>query len=235
LTQGTKRIYIADDEKNIRELIRSFLKNAGYEVVVFETGDALYEAFLTETPDLIVLDIMMPGTDGLMLCTKIREHSIVPIIMVSARDSELDRITGITIGSDDYLVKPFSPIELVARINAQFRRLEYNQKVNRMDLKDLEYGHMTINQKTRTIKENDKILDISPTEYEFLRYLFVNQDRAVSREELLKHVWQFETQVDTRATDDVVKRLRKKLATTQVKIEAVWGFGFKLEIEDETK
>lgn len=235
MTPDIKRIYIADDEKNIRELIRSFLKNAGYEVVAFETGDALYEAFLKEAPDLIVLDIMMPGTDGLMLCTKIREHSVVPIIMVSARDSELDRITGITIGSDDYLVKPFSPIELVARINAQFRRLEYNQRVNRMDLNELKYGHMTINQKTRTVKAFDRILDISPMEYEFLRYLFVNQDRAVSREELLKHVWQFETQVDTRATDDVVKRLRKKLATTQVKIEAVWGFGFKLEMEDETK
>ena len=104
-----------------------------------------------------------------------------------------------------------------------------------MDLNELKYGHMTINQKTRTVKAFDRILDISPMEYEFLRYLFVNQDRAVSREELLKHVWQFETQVDTRATDDVVKRLRKKLATTQVKIEAVWGFGFKLEMEDETK
>ena len=235
MTQGTKRIYIADDEKNIRELIRSFLKNAGYEVEAFETGDALFDAFLQDPPDLIVLDIMMPGTDGLMLCTKIRAHSVVPIIIVSARDSELDRITGITIGSDDYLVKPFSPIELVARINAQFRRLEYNLSVNRSDLNDLKFGQMTINQKTRTVKENDRILDISPTEYEFLRYLFLNQDRAVSIEELLKHVWQFETQVDTRATDDVVKRLRKKLATTQVKIEAVWGFGFKLEMAYETK
>ena len=235
VTIGKKRIFIADDEKNIRELIRSFLKNAGYEVEAFETGDALFEASLKDPPDLIVLDIMMPGTDGLMLCTKIRAHSVVPIIIVSARDSELDRITGITIGSDDYLVKPFSPIELVARINAQFRRLEYNQSIKQSDLNDLKFGDMTINQKTRTVKENDKILDISPTEYEFLRYLFLYQDRAVSREELLKHVWRFETQVDTRATDDVVKRLRKKLATTQVKIEAVWGFGFKLEMADETK
>ncbi len=235
MTQGTKRIFIADDEKNIRELIHSFLKNAGYEVEAFETGDALFEAFTKDPPDLIVLDIMMPGTDGLMLCTKIRALSVVPIIIVSARDSELDRITGITIGSDDYLVKPFSPIELVVRINAQFRRLEYNQSINRSDLNDLKFGQMTINQKTRTVKENDKLLDISPTEYEFLRYLFLNQDRAVSREELLKHVWQFETQVDTRATDDVVKRLRKKLAVTQVKIEAVWGFGFKLEMADEAK
>jgi len=235
LIKDTKRIYIADDEKNIRELIQSFLKNAGYEVTAFESGDALFDAFLKEPSDLIVLDIMMPGTDGLMLCTKIREHSIVPIIIVSARDSELDRITGITIGSDDYLVKPFSPIELVARINAQFRRLEYNQQVNRTDLIDLIFGPITINQKTRSVTNARTDLDISPTEYEFLRYLFINQERAVSREELLKHVWQFETQVDTRATDDVVKRLRKKLSKTQVRIEAVWGFGFKLEMDDEAK
>ncbi len=230
-----KRIYIADDEKNIRELIQSFLKNAGYEVEAFETGDALFDTFVKEPCDLIVLDIMMPGTDGLMLCTKIREHSVVPIIIVSARDSELDRITGITIGSDDYLVKPFSPIELVTRINALFRRLEYHQQANRNTLMDLSFGQMTIHQKTRTITYLDTNMDISPTEYEFLRYLFANHDRAVSREELLKHVWQFETQVDTRATDDVVKRLRKKLALTHVRIEAVWGFGFKLEMINDAK
>lgn len=231
----SKRIFVADDEFNIRELIKSFLKNAGFEVETFDTGDALYEAFLISPPDLIVLDIMMPGTDGLMLCTKIREKSIVPIIIVSARDSELDRITGITIGSDDYLVKPFSPIELVARINALFRRMQFDQKQLGNMGDDLTFGRMIIKPKTRVVIYDGLQMDISPTEYELLRYLFANQDRAVSRDELLKNVWQFESQVDTRATDDVVKRLRKKLAVTDVKIEAVWGFGFKLELNDEAK
>ena len=231
----SKRIYVADDEFNIRELIKSFLKNAGFEVETFDNGDALYEAFLIAPPDLIVLDIMMPGTDGLMLCTKIREKSVLPIIIVSARDSELDRITGITIGSDDYLVKPFSPIELVARINALFRRMQFDQKKSDSTQDDLTFGHMIIKPKTRVVLYDGLEMDISPTEYELLRYLFTNQDRAVSRDELLKNVWQFESQVDTRATDDVVKRLRKKLAATDVKIEAVWGFGFKLECNDESK
>ena len=118
-----KKIYIADDEKNIRELIAAFLRNAGFDVMLFENGDLLLKEFLQSPSDMVILDIMMPGTDGLTLCTKIREKSNVPIIIVSARDSEIDRITGITLGSDDYLTKPFSPMELVARVKAIFRRL----------------------------------------------------------------------------------------------------------------
>ncbi len=125
-----KLIYIADDEKNIRELIAGFLKNDGYEVVAFENGDRLLSAFVAKPSDLVVLDIMMEGTDGLTICSKIREKHNVPIIIVSARDSELDRITGITMGSDDYLVKPFSPIELLARVKAIFRRIQLDRGMN---------------------------------------------------------------------------------------------------------
>lgn len=233
MVQGKKMIYIADDALNIRELIRSFLLNAGYDVMAFSNGDDLYDAFLLKEPALIVLDIMMPGTDGLMICTKIRESSNVPIIIVSARDSELDRITGITIGSDDYLVKPFSPIELVTRINALFRRMAYDRNKTEDFSNEISFGNMVIRQKTREISYNGERFEVSPTEYAFLVYLFSNQDRAVSRDELLQHVWQFESQVDTRATDDVVKRLRKKLSHTNIRIEAVWGFGFKMEIAHE--
>lgn len=233
MVQAKKMIYIADDALNIRELIRSFLLNAGYDVMAFSNGDDLYDAFLLKEPALIVLDIMMPGTDGLMICTKIRESSNVPIIIVSARDSELDRITGITIGSDDYLVKPFSPIELVTRINALFRRMAYDRSKTADVTNEISFGNMVIRQKTREIVYNGERFEVSPTEYAFLVYLFTNQDRAVSRDELLQHVWQFESQVDTRATDDVVKRLRKKLSHTNIRIEAVWGFGFKMEIAHE--
>ncbi|MCK8060382.1 MULTISPECIES: response regulator transcription factor [unclassified Fusibacter] len=226
-----KLIYVADDEKNIRELMKSFLKNAGFEVATFETGDLLYEAFLKKEPDMIVLDLMMPGTDGLTICTRVRSSSPVPIIIVSARDSELDRITGITIGSDDYLVKPFSPIELVARVNSIFRRISLSGSSEVQTT--LNFANMVIDEKTRQITYKNTVFDVSPTEFDFLAYLFNNQDKAVSREELLKNVWQFEDVVDTRATDDVVKRLRKKLAPTGVRITAVWGFGFKLETSDE--
>ncbi len=230
-----KTIYIADDEQNIRELIASFLKNAGYTVRTFENGDLLYAAFLEEAPDLVILDIMMPGTDGLMICTRIREKSPVPIILVSARDTELDRIMGITIGSDDYLVKPFSPMELVARVNGLFRRMALNhvQTTSVLESEHLKFNDMTINLKTRGITFKGQAFEVSPTEYALLSYLFKHQDRAVSRDELLKSVWQFDEQVDTRATDDVVKRLRKKLAATDVRIGAVWGFGFKIEAEEK--
>jgi len=226
----SKLIYVADDEKNIRSLMETFLKSAGFTVKTFETGDALYQAFQEVEADLIVLDIMMPGTDGLTLCTNIRKTSQVPIIIVSARDTEMDRITGITIGSDDYMVKPFSPVELIARIQGIFRRMSY-QTSSPQTL--LSFEEMTINEQTRQMTYKDQAFDVSPTEFDFLAYMFTNKDRAVSREELLKHVWHFDATVDTRATDDVVKRLRKKLMPTKVRIAAVWGFGFRLETKDE--
>lgn len=235
MEKAVKKIAIADDEPNIRELIKSFLKNAGYDVQVFETGDDLYASFLTDEPDLIILDITMPGTDGLMICTKIRESSSVPIIIVSARDSELDRITGITIGSDDYLVKPFSPIELVTRVKALFRRMDFMMRETTSEVVQLSFGEINLNVKTRQAERAGVPLQLSPTEYELLAYLMKNSDRAISRDELLENVWRFDEPVDTRATDDVVKRLRKKLAPTNVRVSAVWGFGFKLELADDEK
>ncbi len=230
-----RRIYVADDERNIRELIKSFLVSSGYGVDTFETGDLLYQAFLHEASDLIILDVNMPGTDGFTLCERIRSQSNVPIIIVSARDSEFDRITGISLGSDDYLVKPFSPSELVARVNGIFRRINLIQ--NSIDLgkqpqEDYVFGDLAIDEKLRVAKHDGLPIDLSPTEYDFLKYLVAHKDRAVSRDELLKEVWQYDFDVDTRATDDVVKRLRKKIAHTNVRIGAVWGFGFKLEIQE---
>lgn len=226
-----KLIYIADDEKNIRLLIKSFLENAGYMVRLFENGDLLYQAFEKQAPDLIVIDIMMPGTDGLSILEKIRNTSAVPVIIVSARDTEYDRITGISIGSDDYLIKPFSPLELVARIHGIFRRIALYQNQENQDI--LAFGAMKIDLQSRAIYYKDDIFEVSPTEFDFLSYLFKHKNKAVSREELLKEVWHFDMDIDTRATDDVVKRLRKKLSHTHIKISAVWGYGFRLELKDE--
>lgn len=226
-----KMIYVADDEKNIRTLMETFLKNAGFSVKAFENGDLLFEAFQDKAPDLIVLDITMPGTDGLTLCTQVRSISQVPIIIVSARDSELDRITGISIGSDDYLVKPFSPVELIARIQGIFRRMSY--QTHQPHKTDLTFEGMVIHEQTRKITYKNQTFEVSPTEFDFLAYMFAHQTQAVSREDLLKHVWHFDATIDTRATDDVVKRLRKKLMPTCIRIAAVWGFGFRLEKKDE--
>lgn len=230
-----KIIYIADDEQNIRELISSFLQSEGFTVLTFCSGDDLLAAFLARPADMVILDIMMPGTDGLSLCTKIRQKSNVPIIIVSARDSEIDRITGITLGSDDYLTKPFSPMELVARVKALFRRL--NLSKTSMELEIVSMGNIQININTREAKCEEKIIDLTPTELALMIYLILNNERAVSREELLKNVWKFDFEVDTRATDDVIKRLRKKLLTagSSVKIQSVWGFGFKVGLRDENE
>jgi len=204
-------------------------------VQAFADGDDLMAAFIRQPADLVILDIMMPGTDGLTLCNQLRQRSAVPIIIVSARDSELDRITGMTLGSDDYLTKPFSPIELVARVKALFRRmaLDHDQGAVRL----LVVGNLSINRQSRVIRCNGEILDVTPTEYAFLDYLADHADRAISREELLRNVWQFDFDVDTRATDDLVKRLRKKIAAvdSKIMIESVWGFGFRLVITEDLK
>ena len=224
-----RSISIAEDDANIRTLISLFLENEGYEVRQYETGDALLEAFMERPADLVILDIMMPGTDGLTLCASLRKKSNVPIIIVSARDSEADRIAGITLGSDDYLTKPFSPMELVARVKALFRRLELDRGANTAGER-AEAGNVSIDLAVREATVNGDRLDLTPTEFMLLSYLIKKSPAAVSREELLKNVWKFDFEIDTRATDDVMKRLRKKLvsANASIKIETVWGFGFKL-------
>ncbi len=222
-------IYVADDEQNIRDIITGFLDKEGYSTEAFETGDELLQKFAKQPADLVILDIMMPGTDGLAICNTLRRTHNVPIIIVSARDSELDRITGITMGSDDYLVKPFSPMELVARVKAIFRRIELERTPSFAGI--LSYGNIKLNTDMRTGAVDNNSFELTPTEFDLLVYMFNNKTRAVTREELLKNVWGFDSEVDTRVTDDVLKRLRKKLMKTSVKITTLWGFGFKLETE----
>ena len=224
-----KKIYIADDEKNIRDLIYLFLTNEGYLVKTFQTGDELAACFAGDPCDLVILDVMMPGTDGFVLSSRIREQSNVPIIIVSARDSEMDKITGISLGSDDYLTKPFSPMELVARVKAIFRRLQLDTGIGGREA--FSFANIEIEIQGRDFKVAGKKVELSPTEFTLMEYFINNPSRAISREELLKNVWKFDFDADTRATDDVVKRLRKKLALagSNARIESVWGFGFKLE------
>lgn len=221
-------IYIAEDDRNIRELMDAFLKNDGFRTKTFSSGDELLAEFGQTPSDLVILDIMMPGTDGLSLCREIRSRSNVPIVIVSARDGEADRITGLTLGADDYLVKPFSPVELVVRVKALFRRLQLDRGAENDAV--LRYGAMSIDTAAREAALFGARFEMTPTELALMAYLMQSAPRAVSREELLKNVWKFDFDVDTRATDDVVKRLRKKLAAAgaDIRIESAWGYGFKL-------
>lgn len=224
-----KVIYIADDDDNIRNLLKSFLEREGYIIYGFPTGDDLLKKFITNPCDLIILDVMMPGRDGFFILTEIRKISNVPIIMLTARDSDADYIEGLNLGSDDYFTKPFSPIKLVTKVKSIFARLEAVNSIN-VDASDseLEFADIKINRKTKSATLKGSELSLTPNEYTLLTYLMINSDRAVPRVELLDKIWGYETEIETRVADDTVKRLRKKIADSDAKISTVWGYGFRL-------
>lgn len=226
----TKLIYIADDETNICNIIKSFLLKEGFAVETFCDGRSILEAFNSKPADMLVIDIMMPQMDGYSLCSIIRQKSPVPIIIVSAKDTEPDKIAGLTLGCDDYLTKPFSPMELIARIKSIFRRIELDKNVlGSIHIQKI--IDISINHDTKQVDFHGKNIGLTGMEFTFLSYLADHSSRAVSRSELLDKVWGFENEVETRATDDMIKRIRKKLseAGSSLKIETVWGFGFKIE------
>ena len=230
-------IYIADDEKNIRELIKNFLESDGYEVYAFENGDRLLEAFRASPADLVILDIMMPGTDGLTVCRILREETDIPIIILSARDSDLDYVQGITIGGDDYLIKPFRPTELLMHVRSLLRRMEMNKNSSqrRKNEADLFVGDLLCKADTNTVTCRGTQIDLTQTEFKMLTYLMGAPDKAFSRKELLEEIWGYETEVETRVTDETMRRLRKKLSTAKscVSVQTVWGFGYKLDVSGE--
>src|SRR6056297_135554 len=222
-----KRIYIADDEENIRNLIKAYLIKEGYKVQAYNTGDKLLEAFNSDRPDMVILDIMMPGSDGYEICREIRKKSRIPIIFISAKDEEIDRILGLELGSDDYISKPFSPREMVVRVKNIFKRIdekeEEKQVINCRDL--------VINVNERSVKINGVELDITNKEYELLYLLCVNKNQAFSREKIIEKIWGYDYVGEARPVDDLIKRLRKKLKTEKgtFKIKTIWGYGYKVE------
>lgn len=231
-----KLIYAADDEKDLRDVMEGFLLNAGFEVKTFPTGDELYEEFRKKEPDLVILDIMMPGTDGLTICKKIREISNVPVIILTAKEGEVDYIRGFMLGGDDYLIKPFSPALLVVRINALLRRAEMSNGVkDNNDKSVIEFGDLKFSDAEHTICCNGKDLGFSMTEFSLLKCLLQDAGTACSRDKLLDEVWGIDSEdIESRVTDETVRRIRHKLkdAKSRVKIKAVWGYGYKLEYGD---
>jgi len=234
----SKIIYIAEDEKNIRNLIATFLEKEGYDVSAFETGDELYDAFKQHPADLVILDVMMPGSSGFIICTKLRDISTVPIIMLTARDTEEDYISGISLGSDAYFTKPFSPIKLVMQVKAMLRRIDMDMPTTTtqtIDPDQISFADVTIHRGKLSAFCKDVELKLTHTEFSLLSYLFENKERAIPREELLTKIWGYDAVIETRATDDTVKRLRKKMTDvgSLVQIETVRGYGFKLMIKED--
>ncbi|MCR5147947.1 MAG: response regulator transcription factor [Eubacterium sp.] len=229
-----QRIYAADDEQDILDVLEGFLTNAGYEVSTFPNGDLLYEAFRKSPADLVILDVMMPGHDGLTICRMLREISDVPIIILTARESESDHMRGLILGGDDYLIKPFSPSLLVVRVNALLRRVQMSStaKANQT------YGDITFSATLHTAYCRSESLDLSVTEFSLLGCLMEHPGVAVSRDELLSSVWGIDTDdIETRVTDETVRRIRQKLKklNSSVQISAVWGYGYKLEDKNEAQ
>jgi len=226
-----RKILVVEDDHNISDLIRMYLEKEGFEVRCFEDGESILAACEEQMPDLCILDVMMPGMDGLTVCTRIRKKSHVPIIIVSAKDSPLDRITGITLGSDDYLVKPFLPLELVTRVKALFRRVDAFSGQEEMLQDAYEFGDIKLFPKRRAARLGEEEFSLTPLEFDFLCHMLEHPEHAASRDDLLKSLWKVDSrEVDTRAVDDMVKRLRKKLKEqgSSVKVETVWGYGFRL-------
>ena len=222
------RVYVADDEKNIRDLIASFLCEQSLEVEVFETGDQLFLRFLEEEADVIILDVMMPGTSGIDIAARIRKQSDVPIILLTARDGDEDFLQGFSAGADDYFTKPFSPLKLSLRVKAIFSRHATSSKKSDADV--IAYEGLTLSEKERLVLYKKVPLKLTNTEFELLKMLLKHQEEAISRQDLLQQIWGYEEDVETRVTDDTIKRLRKKLreVDSHVLIEMVWGYGFKL-------
>lgn len=233
----SKKILVADDEERIRRLIRMYLEREDFEVEEAEDGQEALDLALENEYDAILLDIMMPEMDGIEVCEEIRKEKTTPIIMLTAKGEESNRVQGFEVGADDYIVKPFSPREVVLRIKAVLRRSGNSNMGTTQTSNLLVFPHVTIDLDAYRVSSNDKEIALTPKEYELLVFLAQSPDKVFKREELLKEVWQYEFFGDLRTVDTHVKRLREKLTSVSEDaakmIVTVWGIGYKLEVVDK--
>lgn len=206
-----KKILIVDDEKNIVDIIAFNLKKEGYDVITAEDGEEGVEKTFSENPDLILLDIMMPKMDGYEACRKIREKKHTPIIMLTARAEEVDKVLGLEMGADDYVTKPFSVRELMARVKANLRKMAVLQKSIDTDENVSKYGGLSLNLERYEVKKGDKTIDLTLREFELLKFMVQQKGQIFSRETLLEKVWGYEYFGDVRTVDVTIRRLREKI------------------------
>ncbi len=206
------KILVVDDEASIVNIISFNLKKEGYEVITASDGETGLELALSEKPDLVLLDIMMPQMDGYEVCRKIREKSTVPIIMLTARADEVDKVIGLEMGADDYVTKPFGNRELMARVKANLRRTIANETAkNAKNTNVAEYGDITIDFKRYEVKKRGEVVNLTVRETELLNFLATQQSQIFTRETLLEKVWGYEYLGDVRAVDVTIRRLREKI------------------------
>lgn len=226
------KILVVDDDKNICELLRLYLEKEGYNVIISNDGEEAVVKFGALNPDLVLLDVMLPGLDGWQVCREIRKKSNVPIIMITAKGETFDKVLGLELGADDYVVKPFDTKEVIARIKAVLRRMGSSNQAE--EIKEVTYDKLVVNMTRYELKVDGKVVDTPPKELELLFHLASNPNRVYTRDQLLDEVWGFEYYGDSRTIDVHVKRLREKLEGVSDKwaLKTVWGVGYKFEVNE---
>ena len=230
-----KRILIVDDDENITELISLYLVKECFDTEIAADGESALEKFKEYQPQLILLDIMLPGMDGYDVCREIRKSSNVPIIMLSAKGEVFDKVLGLKIGADDYMIKPFDSNELVARVQAVLRRVQQNEEVVPDQVEKLsdcvKYDGLTVNLNSYSVIYNGTVIDMPPKEIELLYFLANSPNQVFTREQLLDQIWGYDYIGDTRTVDVHVKRIREKIKDgSNWSIATVWGIGYKFEV-----
>lgn len=224
----SETILVVDDEQRIIDLASMYLEQDGYQVMSATDGVAAFNMILQDKPSLVVLDLMLPGMDGLEVCRRVRAVSDVPIVMLTARSDDIDKIVGLELGADDYLTKPFNPRELVARIKAILRRTD--RQSNRDDMPSIvTIGNLTVDAQRRVVEIDGVAIDLRMKEFDLLQTLAENAGVVFSREKLLDVVWGYDFAGETRTVDVHIAHLRHKLANMNAKIETIWGVGYKLD------
>ncbi|HFR4154988.1 response regulator transcription factor [Bacillus cereus] len=219
------RVLVVDDESDMRQLVGMYLDNFGYEWGEAENGKEALKKLETDHYDFVVLDIMMPEMDGLSVCKEIRKTSDVPIIFLTAKGEEWNRVNGLRMGADDYIVKPFSPGELVARMEAVLRRYTKQEQQE-----EIQFGPILINEKSRRIEVGGEPISLTVKEFDLLYFLCQHTGQVFSREQLLEKVWGYDYAGSTRTVDTHVKTMRLKLGESGNYIQTVWGVGYKFEV-----
>ena len=226
------KILIVDDDNNIAELISLYLMKECYDTRIENDGESALKAFFSWQPNLILLDLMLPGIDGYQVCREIRHTSDVPIIMLSAKGEIFDKVLGLELGADDYMIKPFDTKELVARVKAVLRRFKPSKPAVDANTKYVEYPDLIINQTNYSVMYKGHTVDMPPKELELLYFLASSPNQVFTREQLLDHIWGYEYIGDTRTVDVHIKRLREKIKDNEFwSIATVWGIGYKFEVK----
>lgn len=227
-----EKVLIVDDDKNICDLLRVYLEKEGYSTIISNEGNEAMVKFNSLNPDIVLLDIMLPGMGGWQICKEIRKASDTPIIMLTAKSEIFDKVLGLELGADDYIVKPFDTKEVLARIKAVARRSGKLPKP--VEMQEVHYDKLSINLTRYVLKAGGKVIDAPPKEIELLFYLASNPNRVFTRDQLLDEIWGFDYYGDSRTIDVHIKRLRGKLCgiSKQWELTTVWGVGYKFELNE---